>query len=108
MPMTISLYAEERPPLLRRFVEDLADALEGHARVWASLVAGDEDTPQSVSVFVDVYGVPDEEAALIRVEPAIREVDPDLSIVRADATPNLAPAYRRNLERARNAVTWGS
>ena len=84
--MTISLLAQERPPLLRRFLEDLANALDGDARVWASLVAGDESAPQSVTVFVNVYDVPDENAAFQRLAPVIREVDPDRSIVRVDAT----------------------
>ena len=84
-PMTISLHAEERPPLLRRFLDDLSDALDGDGRVWASLVAGDEATPQSVTVFVDVYDVIEEEAALKRLEPALRQADPDLRIVRARA-----------------------
>lgn len=82
--MQISLSIEERPPVLRGFLEELQHALGTDARVWASIVAGDEDAPQQIDAFVQVFEAPTEDAALTRVQPAIREADPQMKIVKSE------------------------
>jgi hypothetical protein len=83
--MQISLSIEERPSVLRAFLERLQTALGTDARVWASLVAGDEGTPQQVDAVVHVFEAPNWDEAFRRVQPAIRRADPGKRIVRGDA-----------------------
>lgn len=84
--MEISLSIEERPPVLRAFLEELQIALGDDARVWASMVAGDEQASQQIAAFVQVFEAPDHDAALQRVRPAIRVADPEMRIVRSEAS----------------------
>lgn len=84
--MEISLSIEERPPVLRAFLEALQAALGADARVWASLVAGDEHAPQRIAAFIQVFEAPDRDAAFQRVRPAIRAADPEEKLVKADET----------------------
>jgi len=80
--MQICIQARERPAVLRQFVDALARTLDGRARIWAFLTAGQEDVDQDLEVFVDVFNAPSEEAALMRVQPALRVADPDSRIMR--------------------------
>jgi hypothetical protein len=85
--MQISLSIEERPPVLRNFLAELQNALGGDARVWASMVAGNEAAPQQIYAFVQVFEARSADAALRRVQPAIREADPEMRIVKGDPKP---------------------
>jgi hypothetical protein len=81
--MEIELHLEGTPQQLRDFADRLQASLgiDGEVRAWLG-TADPEDEPKVATVYVDVPGADDEEAALQRVQPAVREADPDFQLLR--------------------------
>jgi hypothetical protein len=81
--MEIELHVEVSVERLRRFTDELQAALGEAAQVRAWFGTADpEDQPKVGTVFVDVADAEDQEAALIRVQPAVWKVDPSYEVVK--------------------------